>query len=183
MNEIWTDVIGFEKFYQISNFGRLMSYPKQYKHYIRNGQIIEPSITRYGYLEVSLYVNKERKRFLFHRLIANQFIPNPLNKPFINHINGIKTDNRIENLEWCTPRENVVHAYETGLMVQEKGRWVGAKNPKARKVIQMDLSGNKIKIWDTGIVAQREGGFSTQCICQCCIGNNETHKGFKWKYA
>lgn len=86
-----------------------------------NRQRLKPRRNRNGYLAVRLYINGVRKLFTIHRLVAQAFIPNPEDKPQINHINGVKTDNRVENLEWCTQAENNHHAYVTGLRALPKG--------------------------------------------------------------
>lgn len=91
-----------------------------------------------GYLRVTLYDNNVRKTFLVHRLIALAFLPNPENKKSLNHINGNGLDNRLENLEWCTQKENVIHAYKTGL----KKPASGANSPRSKKVI--DIKTNEI---------------------------------------
>ncbi len=116
--EIWKTIIGFET-YQISNFGRVKSLP--HKIFISNTpsgvalskeRILKPFLAGRGYPCVSLgYKNKK----LIHRLVAVAFIPNPKNKRTVNHINGIKTDNRVENLEWMSYLDNNKHAIETGL--------------------------------------------------------------------
>ena len=106
--EIWKDVEGFNG-YQISSFGRVKS--------LKNNKetILKPVIKRGGYVGLHFYKNKKHYNVRVHQLVANAFIPNPENKPQINHINGIKTNNHISNLEWCTASENLKHAYKTGL--------------------------------------------------------------------
>ena len=105
--EIWRDIAGYEGLYQVSNCGRVKSF-------YRGGRILKQSLKR-GYMFVELYLNTNGKIHIVHRLVAQAFIPNPLNKLEVNHINGIKTDNRVENLEWVTRSENEQHAYDTGL--------------------------------------------------------------------
>lgn len=109
--EIWKPVVGYEWFYEVSNIGRVKSL--QYRWWI---WFIKWWYHKQWYKLVFLNVNKVQKWFWVHRLVAQAFIPNPENKLQVNHINWIKDDNRIENLEWVTPSENMKHAYSTGLI-------------------------------------------------------------------
>lgn len=117
--EVWKDVKGYEGLYQVSNFGRIKSLQriKLYENciHIKKECLLKQSKGSRGYLQVSLAFNKKKKSVLVHRLIANAFIDNFLNKNQINHKNGIKTDNRIQNLEWVTAKENTNHAHQNGL--------------------------------------------------------------------
>ena len=107
MKEIWKDVIGYEGLYQVSNLGRVKSLDRfcidGRKRY---GQIMKQVITNGGYFAVGLRKGKGQKRYLVHRLVAEAFIPNTDNKPCVDHINTIRTDNRVCNLRWCTYKEN-----------------------------------------------------------------------------
>ena len=113
-NERWVDVSGYEGLYQVSNKSRVKSLSRQKRHPsgvfgVTKEKLLSQSNT-VGYLRVGLKKGKRQLSVKVHRLIAIAFIPNPLNKPQINHKNGIRIDNRIENLEWCSAKENTNHA-------------------------------------------------------------------------
>lgn len=124
--EIWVDIIDYEGFYQVSNLGRVRSLDRITKHSEGNirtikGKILKIQINnkRNGYCEISLHKDGKEKRFRLNRLVAIHFIPNPNNLPEVNHIDGIKENNNIDNLEWVTSIENKHHGWENNLYTGE----------------------------------------------------------------
>ena len=124
--EIWKDCFGeLSKRYQVSSLGRIKRKPfiSTLGRFNSDRNIKEKFISlcvnKRGYVRVKLF---NKKQVFAHRLIAEAFISNPKNKPFINHINGIKSDNRVENLEWCTSSENLLHSYKLGLSKKRFGK-------------------------------------------------------------
>ena len=160
MNEILKDVVGYEGLYVVSNQGNIYSL-----NYNRTGKVVKlkPGIDKDGYLDVVLCKNGEHKQYRIHRLVAEAFIPNPLGFPQVNHINEIKSDNRAENLEWCSAQYNIDYS-------------------KSKQVEQYDLSGNLINVWKSTHEIQRQLGFNNSHISSCCRGKYKTMYGFIWKY-
>lgn len=117
MEEIWKDIQGYEGLYQVSNLGkvksldRFTSHPKRF----RASQIMKQGNGHHGYKLVVLCKNGITKTYRVNRVVAFHFIPNPYNKPEVNHKNGVKEDNSVNNLEWSTSKENIEHAHKTGL--------------------------------------------------------------------
>ena len=129
--EIWRDIKGYEGHYQISNLGNAKSF--------KFGKILalKTAKTIHGYLYFTLCKNGFAKKIVVHRLVAIVFISNPQNKICINHKNGIKTDNKVDNLEWVTYKENYIHALKNGLTRQHK--WTGKfgyENNRSKKINQ-----------------------------------------------
>ena len=149
ISEEWKDVPSFIGILQASNMGRIKRLSR-YRNFKGNSKVLMPekilsnSISNYGYYKISISINNKVHHLSAHRLIAEAFIPNPNSKHQVNHINGIKTDNRVENLEWVSLTENMRHAKINGLLaVQPKGE----TNKLSKKLYQYDLNGNLIKEW------------------------------------
>ena len=121
-NEEWRPVIGYEGIYDVSNFGRVKSYLRGKVH------LLKYQVDAQGYVIVTLYKNEQSKRAKVHILVAQAFIPNPSNKPQVNHIDGNKANPHVSNLEWVTQSENMLHAFRIGL----KKSATGSKNGKAK---------------------------------------------------
>lgn len=145
MQEVWRDIKGYENLYQISNFGNVKS--------IRRNMVMKQSKNVWGYPTVSLYKDKNEKRYAIHRLVGLNFIENPLNKPEINHIDGNKENNRVENLEWCTRSENMKHSFANGL---EKPVYMyGEDNVRSKAMKQYTLDGKYVQTFESGGIASR----------------------------
>lgn len=110
MKEIWKDIPGYGGLYQVSNFGNILSHPRNDNHHSYD-MIMKQQTMKNGYKQIVLYkFDSSRKHHLIHRLVAENFIPNPGHLPQINHIDGNKANNCANNLEWCTRNENCTHA-------------------------------------------------------------------------
>ena len=151
------------------------------KEYISTGSLI-----KVGYRIVTLSKKGTHHKKYIHRLVAEAFISNPYNKKYVNHIDGNKQNNRIDNLEWCTASENNLHAFKTGLKkVTEKQRIQASKNGKiycSKNVIQYDLNGNFIKEWNSLSEASRILNVNRGNIGTCCRLKKGTAGGYIWKF-
>jgi len=177
MKEIWKDIAGYEGLYQVSNHGNIRSHKR------RPNTLLKQSPTNCGYMKVELYKNANGKMYYVHRLVAQAFLPNPQGKSEINHIDGIKTNNNVSNLEWASRSENQLHAINQGLREPSPmtGRF-GALNHNSKAVIQKDLDGNVIAKWDSIASASKAVMCSPSFISNCLQGRKKTAKGFKWEY-
>lgn len=137
MKEIWKEIPGYDGDYQVSNLGKVKS--------LKNGQekIMNLIKDKGGYLRIGLSKNNNTQICLVHRLVASMFIPNPLMLREVNHIDGDKTNNNVENLEWTTRSENILHAFRLGL----KANKTGSNSPHAKTFYQFNKKGILIRKW------------------------------------
>lgn len=169
-DEKWFTLL--EGAYNISNYGRIYSIPYR--------KIMKSRIDKYGYEVISLKKLKSSP-VTVHRIVANLLIPNTENKPQINHKNGIKTDNRVENLEWCTVQENITHSIVNGLKGTTKGqkRKHKVKQPLRRKPInQYDLKGNLIASFESQTEASEKLGIDVVYISRVCRRESQQTFGY-----
>lgn len=137
MEEVWKEIEGYEGLYEVSNFGRIRSLDRVAITYsnggtqVRKGRIRVGTVDKStGYVKLLLCKNAVQVSYTLHRLVALAFIPNPENKPHVNHKDGNKANNHVDNLEWCTALENVQHAISTGLTLNK-----GADNASAKPIV------------------------------------------------
>jgi hypothetical protein len=170
MEEVWKDIEGYEGLYEASNIGRLR----------RKGSVNVRKFgdNGHGYKHVPLSKNNIIKNHYVHRIIATAFIPNPNNKATVNHKNGNKSDNHVENLEWATQSENSKHGFDTGLIVQNKGR----DNPTSKPVRQYSLNGEFIMDFDSLTDAGKKLGITTFTIGQAAVGKYKQAGGYQWRF-
>lgn len=178
MEEIWKDIKGYEGAYQVSNFGQVRSLDRTINHpngpTKRRGIILKQVKTgeRRNYHCVDL----KSVQYKVHRLVATAFIPNPENKPEVNHIDGNPSNNHVENLEWVTASENQVHALATGLLVRERG--VSCANTKYS--LNVFKNGEFITCL-TGTAAMIAFGLQPSKVLCCIKGSRKTHKGYTYE--
>lgn len=182
MNEEWKPVKDYEGLYEVSNLGRVRSL-----NWCRTGttKVLVPGCHSAGYKQIQLHKDGNMRTRCVHRLVAEAFIPNPAKLPQVNHKDLNKANNSVENLEWCTAKENSAHYYRTVAVIPER-------NCKTRKsltgrsvksIAQYDLNWNFIKVWENGLAIYREHGYVTSSIHECCEGKRHKAYGYKWQYA
>ena len=186
MEEIWKDIKGYEGLYKISNKGQVKSKARRGNW---KETILKLSETRDNYFIVGLTQKGLQKTKRVHRLVAEAFIKNPLNKPEVNHIDGNKHNNNIDNLEWVTTKENTIHAYKHKLRTCESSaRLLGAyskrgkENPKSKKVYQFNRNGKLIAVYDSVREAERKTKISSSSISRCCLNKGKLAGNYMWSY-
>lgn len=176
--EVWKDVVGYEGIYQVSSLGMVKSLSRE----VRNGynysrvykleETILKNTFRGDYKIAILSKDGVKKSISIHRLVALTFIPNPNNLPQVNHKDEDKTNNRVDNLEWCTRKYNI--NYGTSITRRSNNRY--------KPIYKCDLHGNVIKRYDSSTHAKLDG-YCNSNIIKCCKGKLLTYRGYKWRYA
>lgn len=156
LESLWVDFPQGKRKYKVNRKGQILS--------VRTGEILVPQLQKNGYYNIKIGC----RTFNIHRIVAEAFIPNNEELPCINHKDGNKFNNNVDNLEWCTYRHNIIHAYSNGLR----------KNIKAVVCL---LNGDIVKEYKSARDAEKDG-FANQLIAKCCRGKRKTHKGYEWKY-
>lgn len=190
--EIWKPVVGYEGLYEVSNLGNARSLNYRHTNTIKN---LSLSLNKNGYVQVKLWKNCKGKVLAVHRLVAETFIPNYDNKPEIDHINTIKTDNTVwlnedgsvnydkTNLRWVSHKENINNPLTIKDLSKIK---IGNENAKSiyRAVLQYTKGGKLIKEWASMNSAARELKINRSGIWYCCNGRNrvKSYGGYVWRY-
>ena len=164
--EVWKDIKGYEGLYQVSNFGRVKSLPRIGT--INNERILKQSFHRKGYMEAHLCKDGFEKIVKTHRLVAEAFIPNPENKPQVNHKDENKQNNRADNLEWCDNQYNSVYNDRMNKIAKKLSRKV--------RCLETDV------VYESVAEAARKTGIAHSNIVYVCQGSYKQIKGYHFKY-
>ncbi|NNS07293.1 NUMOD4 motif-containing HNH endonuclease [Erwinia sp. JH02] len=178
MSEIWVAICGYEGVAEVSNLGNVRTIDRV----LRGGKnIYGREMTKVpdkdGYLRVGINKNNKQVRFIVHRLVALAFLPEETDKSFVNHKNGIKHDNRLENLEWCTAKENSLHAVKTGLKPRSPNTYPGVSHNTCKGIVIATNIKSGQKITMAGVAEYAKNGFRADCVYKCLAGENKSHKG------
>lgn len=173
MGEIWLPVKGFEGLYEVSNFGNVRSL--NYRH---TGEIKVLSVfeNKCGYLYVGLFKDGKQKKYRVHRLVAEAFLPNPLNLQQVNHIDENKHNNNVDNIEFCDAKYNNNYGTRNERIVEK------TTNGKHSKIVlQFNKNGELVREWPSTREASRNG-YNNGGVYSCLVGKKKYYKGFIWKY-
>lgn len=188
MNEVWKDIMSYEGLYQVSSLGRVKSLPRRSKALpgrITKERLLKPVLNKpNGYMQVGLFKETKLKMTYIHQLVAKHFISNEECKSTVNHIDGRKDNNTIDNLEWATHSEQNLHRFRVlDHKNSENVKKIFIKN-NIKSVNQIDLITNEIvKTWESMKQIQETLGIHYMMISKCCRGIKKTARGFKWEYA
>ena len=178
----WKDIIGYENEYQINQFGEIRTLKDSPK--LKKYNALKPQINkRNGYVYQMLYKNGKEKLLRVHRLVAMAFLSNPNNLPQVNHKDGNKQNNSVDNLEWCEQSYNMKHAFKTGLeKPSEKQKAAVRKtNEKKRKRVVRTMGDEKNE-YESATVAARKNNVGISTICRYCNKKRMPKDGASWQY-
>jgi hypothetical protein len=189
MNEIWKPVSGYKGLYEVSNIGNVHSINRYVTNINgitskRKGVNLKPAPNKCGYLQVGLSKNNSLMSYLVHRLLAIAFIPNPENKPTVNHKDGIKTNNYDWNLEWATKSEQAIHSLNNNLRVMPNS-WngkFGSKHGASKRIVQYNIDGTLIGEHGSTIEAANKFNINPSGITGVLKGRHKTAGGYMWEY-
>lgn len=167
---VFKDIDGFAG-YKISDTGEIFS--------TKTNKIISQSFDKDGYFRTAIYKDGKRVNVKTHRLVATSFISNPENKPLINHKDGDKTNNNVDNLEWCTQSENMLHSFR----VLGNMGLLGDASPLSRKIVQISNDGIIVNTFGSIREAERVTKIVRSTISKCCKDPSKTAGGFRWTFA
>lgn len=175
--EIWKDIPWFNWDYQASNLGNIKSL-KYWKN-----KMLKSILFKNWYLRITLTIYWIPKNYPFQRMILSSFIPNPENKPQVNHIDWNKLNNNLDNLEWVTQSENLSHRYNI-LKQKYPMQWhIWKFNKKSKPVLQFDLQNNFIKEWENACDVMRKTDMNQSSISACCKWKYKQAYWFIWKFS
>lgn len=184
MKEIWKDIKDYEGLYQVSNLGRIKSIKNnniKYGHY-KDFILSQTDNNSFHYMRCGLCKNGKLKYYAVHRLVAQAFIPNTNNYLEVNHKDGDKSNNCVDNLEWCTRSQNMKHAIKYGLLKPPMLNKKYEKNPNSKPIIQYDKKMKKIKDWNSIREASNYLKINEVGISYCCNNKRKTAGGYIWKF-
>ena len=183
INPKWKDIVGYENEYQINQFGEIRTLKDSPK--LKKYDVLKPQISkRNGYVYQMLYKNGKEKLLRVHRLVAMAFLPNPNNLPQVNHKDGNKQNNSVDNLEWCEQSDNMKHAYKNGLQIPSENQRkaiINTNKLKQKKVCQIK-DGEIINTFSGISEASRQTKISISCISRCCNLKRKSTNGYEWRF-
>lgn len=182
MNEIWKSIDGYPN-YMVSNMGNVKN--------VKTNLILKWSLFSGGYYGVVIRNGNKKHSFTIHKLVATHFLPNPENKPCVDHINGDRTDNRAENLRWTTHKENMNNPITKNRLskvkrIEMKNKFLGVvskEHPASIPILQFTKDGEFIRKWDCISDVKKQLKIDNGNIGECCRGKRKTAGNYKWGYA
>lgn len=185
--ECWASVPGFEGVYEVSTHGRVRSIDRRIAHagsgtqFVR-GRLMCAGLDTKGYPRLTLRNGDRKEWWAVHRLVLSVFLPRPdWREKHVNHIDGIRTNNRLSNLEWCTPAENTMHAYKVIKTLKPPAPRFGSAHANAQPVVGKCIATGEVRHFPS-MAETRAAGFNPSDVSACCIGDQRSHAGWLWRH-